>query len=148
MSIHFSRLGQHEEYFAWSDQNTGEVIHFATTRMNTYLSSHWPVTKVALTPQLVTTVIAQNGIELEHLERIDDARLNEPVIMLAWPDGTHVTADGSHRLVKRASLGLHFVPAFLAPERLWRRFVIDGMPGEEDAWRQHLAAAQPLLILK
>lgn len=144
MPIHYSRLSPTDEYFAWSGQD-GVLLHFAVTRMNAYLAgSGFPVSTIGLTEELVTDVLRQNGIEPDHLERITPERMEHPLLLLRWADETHVVADGGHRLVRRALSGIDHAQAWLVPERLWRRFVIDGMPGEATQWHTHLANENPL----
>lgn len=146
MGIRFASLPLTDEFFAWTPKASGAVLHFAITRLNLYLTAiDHPVTYIDLGHPFVMDTVRQNGIEPEHLDRIPVSRLADPVILLDWGDGTHVLADGGHRIVKASLvLGRTEAPAWLTPARIWRRFVIEGMPGETADWRDHLRAENPL----
>jgi hypothetical protein len=38
--------------------------------------------------------------------------------------------DGNHRYVKAAMMGVKLLPARVAPETLWRKFQVEGIPLE------------------
>lgn len=128
MSIHVSRISARDEMFTWSPHD-GPVLHFATTRLVDYLeSTKAPVIEVELDQALADHCVHKHGVGPGHLPRITPGRLKEPCVLLAWPDGTHVVADGNHRVVARHLLGLPTFPAWMVEERVWRRFTIEGVP--------------------
>jgi hypothetical protein len=141
--VAFRQLGRDDEVFSWMDRH-GVLTHIASTRLRVYLAgADWPVSDVALRPEFVLAVASQNGLEEQHLDAYPLTKLNEPAIMLDRGDGTHTVADGSHRLVKRALLGMPNVPTYLVPEAVWRRFAIPDMPEHVLGWREWLATANP-----
>jgi hypothetical protein len=128
MPIHISRISARDEMFTWSPHD-GPVLHFATTRLIAYLeASGAPVVPVELTQALVEHCIRKHGVEPGHLPRLTRERLQEPCVLVAWPDGSHVVADGNHRVVARHLLGFETFPAWMVEERVWRRFTIEGVP--------------------
>lgn len=127
MPIHVSRLSARDEMFSFVPHD-GEPLHFATTRMVVYLrTSGYPVENVELTEELARHVAQKHGVEPGHLANTLE-RINEPCVLLDWGDGTHVVADGNHRVVARYMMQLPTLPAWLLPEKVWRRFVIEGVP--------------------
>lgn len=145
MAIHISRLGRQEEQFTWTIDRTHEVIHVAVERLGAYLKGTGAeVVKVELTQHLFDRVTRQNGIEPGHLNTLTLERLAEPVVFADLDDGTHMLVDGSHRLVGRALLRMSYVPAYIAPSRLWRRFEITGVQADPAEVRAYLKQAQTM----
>jgi hypothetical protein len=127
MAIHISRLSARDEMFTFSP-NDGDPKHFATTRLVAYLkSSGAQVCAVDLDEALVAHVARKHGIEPGHLTKTLD-RVEEPCVFLDYGDGTHIVADGNHRVVARHLLGMKTVPAWLVPKKVWQRFLIEGVP--------------------
>jgi hypothetical protein len=142
--ISINQLAKWEEVYSWSSRSRGTTLHFAMTRMRTYLeSSELPVIDVALTKELIFAIASSNGLEEEHFDRQSDEKLEQPVIMFDCDDGSHIVADGSHRMVRRFLKYIFFVPAWSVPERIWRRFIITDMPGSEQGWQDYLAKHNP-----
>jgi hypothetical protein len=145
MALHWARLSKSDEVFSWTDARTGGVIHIAVTRLNAYLGgTGWPLVRVVIDPALAEAVAAQNCIEADHVFAITAERREAPVTMLEMDDGTVLPCDGSHRILRRFIDEVFWVRAFMVPERLWRRFSIEGTPGEEAAWRSYLIGAQTM----
>jgi hypothetical protein len=146
--LRWSDLPGTDEFYVWCDADDGSLLHFASTRLRLYLESiDYPITECVLTPEWVETTSRQSGIEPDHFARIiaqGDRRLDKPIILAAWSDGSHLTVDGSHRLVLRYHLGRSFVNAYLVPETIWRDFLIEGAPGEKEMWVRHLKEENPL----
>lgn len=125
--IHVSRLSARDEMFTFSP-NDGEPMHFATTRLVAYLQGVGAqVVAVELDEALATHVAKRHGIEVPHLTNSLE-RLEEPCVFLDYGDGTHIVADGNHRVVARHLLGFKTVPAWLVPKKVWQRFLVDGVP--------------------
>jgi hypothetical protein len=142
ISIH--QLAKWEEVYSWSSKKRGSTLHFAITRMRMYLESlDLPIIEAALTKELILAVASSNGLEEEHLERQSDEKLDQPIIMLDCGDGTHIVADGSHRMLRRFLKGLFTAPTWSVPEHIWQRFIITGMPGDEEGWQRYLDKHNP-----
>lgn len=145
MVISYNSLSAEEEFFTWRQGDTGEVMHFAVTRFNTYLTAlPFPVRPIALTKELVLHLAARNGVEPEHLERLPPSRLDDPCLLIESTNDTHMVVDGSHRIIKRFMLGEQVAPAWLVPGRIWRRFLIEGVPGRDCDWSDYLEHQNPL----
>jgi len=126
--INISRLSPRDEMFTWAPYD-GPVLHFAMSRLVRYLrDSGRPPEPVELTEDLVRHCVEKHGVELDHLPSIKRDRLEDPCVLLAWPDGTHIVADGNHRLAMRYMLGMDHFFGWMVPEATWRRFTIDGVP--------------------
>lgn len=143
------QLGNGEEFFAWHDHRgfdpgtEGPVLHFAVTRLNAYLTARkFPVSHIDLGRDFVLAVVKQNGIEPPHLDKVTVERLHMPATLLEAGDGSHIVADGAHRIVKAALVGWTGSPAWLVPETIWRRFVISGVGELDQYWRERLRASQ------
>lgn len=140
MPIDFARVSPADEMFSWTvPGDDAEVVHIAVTRLLRYLAaSNHPIGEFPLVRELALTVFRQNGIEPVHLSRITAERLEDPILQCAWGDGTHVIADGSHRLIERARRGLRTYRAFDVQPHVWRRFTVCNMPQDDAAWRAAL----------
>lgn len=128
-----------EEIFTWEDPSTGEILHFATTRLVAFLkeSKH----EIGVAPILeswVESVIKFHGVEYDHLERIADARLIEPIVVIDHGDGEHTTIDGVHRLIKLYRRGRKFVHIYMVQPDVWKRFLVTGIPVADESWRAYL----------
>lgn len=143
MTIAFDDLPRTDEFFVWEDANTGALTHIAVSALLRWLPGRVPPQGMALTPDLVAAVRRQNGVETDHLSRIDAARLEVPVLVLEWGDGTSIVADGSHRILKRAAMGMVDAQAYIVPRALWVHFVIPDVPGAATEWANYLEQNNP-----
>lgn len=127
MPIHLSRLSARDEMFSYVPKE-GESLHFATTRLLRYLkTSSLPVVNVELDAALAEHVARRNGVEPGHLTE-SLKRIEEPCVLIEYIDGTHIVVDGNHRIFARQLLEFTFAPAWILPEKVWRRFLIEGVP--------------------
>lgn len=129
MSIHVTRVRKDEQLFTHQDTD-GTIRHFAVERLFNYMKGMGhEVFSVVLDPAYVSTIFAKRGVESHRLKRITVEQLMIPVLYLEGVSpGTHLLADGNHRYVVHAQLGHKEMPAYIAPPKLWRRFMVTGIP--------------------
>lgn len=75
---------------------------------------------------LYNIILHSNGVEPDHLKRITEERLKEPIIVIEHPDHTNTIIDGSHRLVKNFQQGNREVRAYLFKLESLEPFRIEG----------------------
>ena len=66
-------------------------------------------------------VLRNREADWERVDSLSLVELNDPVIFLQEPDGSHILVDGTHRILRLAREGKRFVPAYMVPEHLARR---------------------------
>lgn len=79
-------------------------------------------------------MLKHRGIEahrLRRLMRVPVMKL-EPVIFADQPDDSKLLIDGSHRYVSAALRGARAIHIRCLPELVWRPYVIDGFPKQEE----------------
>jgi hypothetical protein len=81
------------------------------------------------------------GVEEAHALTLPDEALKAPVFVGVWGD-THIIIDGAHRLWRHWKAGAQGFPCVVIPEGLWRKFVIEGMPGDGAFWDTFNRTAQ------
>jgi hypothetical protein len=129
------RISRSEQMFTFKVETTGEVFHFAVDRLNHYLrSTKAEVTQIIIHEALFKHLSERNGAEIEHFNRISEESLATPGIMLAWSDGSHVQADGTHRALRCAMRGDPTFPAYIVQENVWRRFLVTDVPPDLLDW--------------
>ena len=110
------------------------VRHFNTTRIILDLVAgrqKFPinVVKLGINQELHDLLVKVGGVELDHLARITPDRLEDPVLVLNWPQGEHQTIiDGSHRLVARFRRGLDFAMALFIEFEDIREYMVTDIP--------------------
>lgn len=129
MSIHVSRLSRTEQVFTHEDED-GTLRHFASERLFNYMKgSGREVVSILLERDYVSTILTKRGVESHRLNRLTPEQLEIPVLYLEGVSpGTHLLADGHHRYVRRAQVGCTDIPAYIAEPKLWKRFMIEGIP--------------------
>lgn len=80
---------------------------------------------IAIVKEQVALIERDNGVEQEHLARLKDNCLAQPIIFCECLDGTHILVDGNHRFVYAARKGKTEVLAWLVKRDVWERFIID-----------------------
>lgn len=134
MAIHQSRLRKKEAVFTWVETDSTLVLHVATDRLAKYLAAARSVKAVEITDQLLHVARWKNGVEPQQLAALAAAPLSMvPAILLDMGDGTHVLADGNHRVLDWHRRGMVRFPAWVAEPKVWRRFLVD-MPGDRETW--------------
>lgn len=79
----------------------------------------------AITPDQAPFVIRNNGIEMDHLDRMSRADADDPGIILLWADGRETIIDGNHRFVKRWQLKLPDMWFSVITEEQIKPFLLD-----------------------
>lgn len=131
MPFHWTRLSKTEQVFTHESED-GTIQHFAVERLFNYMNgSGYEIINVALERDFVSTILSKRGIEQHRLERLTAANLATPVLYLEGVSpGTHLLADGHHRYVAHAIIGSDYIPSYIAAPKLWRRFLVDGIPDD------------------
>lgn len=139
--IKFENFDPREQMFTYVFTDGRPNLHFAIDRMNTWAAREG-ADYLALVPveekqalHLEQTGVAE-GPRLRELElearkkdrtglRLYDVK---PLLVIVIDDGRHIIVDGNHRYVVEFRLGHKDMPAFVLPEAIWRRFLVDLPP--------------------
>ncbi len=117
--------------------DTGEAIHIASGCLLAFLrhvGEAIPTFEIELDPTVIAAMQRGDlGVEEDHALKLPEAALEAPLIVCEW-GGTHIFADGAHRLWRRWKRGDTTFRAWVIPERMWRQFVVMGLPGSGDYW--------------
>jgi hypothetical protein len=136
MPIHVSDLDLTESVYTFTPDDAPPVHIAASVLGRALKSANWPVTDCHIAPSLVDALKrGLLGVEEAHARRLPDGALNIPGIIGTWGEH-HISIDGAHRLWRRWQRGDASFPAYVVPEKLWRRFTIVGFPGDADDWRE------------
>jgi hypothetical protein len=104
MSIPYLDLDRTEELFShWED---GKQTTFAVTRLREHCREHERCFLFSVEASQAEHFIEHCGIEQARLDRLTQATLEDPVLIVRWYDDTYLLVDGHHRYVKRHQLGL------------------------------------------
>lgn len=137
--IPHEKMYWNEQTFTWVD-NDGKVMHVAVDRLNSWL---WELgddfLALADMVNMVKCATEQCGAHLPHAEKLPAEAILVPVTVIWYPypnehGGHHVLVDGAHRVIKRASLNLNLVPAYIVPPKVWTKFTLSGMGGDSTLW--------------
>lgn len=85
----------------------------------------WVLTNMEISRTDATYLMKHRGVDEARVRAFPLARLNEPGIMLIWFDGSQLTVDGNHRLVKRVRRGLTKMDFWTAEAPVWRQAVLE-----------------------
>lgn len=132
------RLPKAEQVYTFKEDKTGELHHFAVDQMNAYIRAALKPELIVIHPDMLKHLVNRGGWEPDHLANMSDAALEAPCTLIDYGDGTHVLADGVHRVLKHAQKGHDTFPAYVVPERIWRRFLIEDVPREIVDWDDFL----------
>jgi len=129
MAIHVLRISKTEQVFTHQAED-GTIRHFAVERLFNYMKGVGrEVYSIWLEPAYVNTIFLKRGVETHRLNRITREIMEIPVLYLEGVSpGTHLLADGNHRYVARARAGFTDLPAYVAEPKLWKRFMVEGIP--------------------
>lgn len=85
-------------------------------------------------PEFARWMLKHRGIEQHRLHRLMNVPVMEmePVILADQPDDSKLLIDGSHRYVSAALRGARSIRIRCLPELVWRPYVIDGFPKQEE----------------
>lgn len=130
-----------DEIFSHEDEVDGTVRHFNATRMlkwaldNTDKVEHFDV---ELDPHFVGYVISSRGIEFWKVESLCEPYLSLPVIGVEMADGSTLTVDGHHRLVRYYKDDRTIYQMIRFPLGVWEEFLVDMDPRKVEEWfRKH-----------
>lgn len=126
-----------EAIYTFVDDDKGHATHIAATTLRE------AVERAGIIPQLVmmgeSLIEAITGgslnVEEDHALKLPDEALDTPILVGNWGH-KHIIIDGSHRLWRRWKRGDPDFPAYVIPEKAWRRFVIYDMPGDGNFWER------------
>lgn len=131
MAYKFHDLPKRTVIFTHIDPDTHEqTMVWVSGLMNDIAFKNIPVTSIAVDLDFASKWLPKRGLEphrLDALRKVPTARL-APVIMLHWPDGTHLLADGSHRYFVAACRGVEGIRAKLVPHEIWEPYKVIDFP--------------------
>jgi hypothetical protein len=130
-------IGLHEQVFTHVYEGVATMV--AAERMQK--SDEYKALEIVVTPveeHFAKWCMENRGIEQRRLDRITLQHLIiSPLCYCEFPRPeslgggmAHMLTDGNHRYVKASMLGMLALPARVAPETLWRKFQVDGIPVE------------------
>jgi hypothetical protein len=118
-----------EQVFSHVDE-VGVTRHFAVQRLFNYMAgTGTPLELTDITEQDVQYCLTSRGVEMDRVLRLKPWHLDIPLLFADWSElaGQEgaIPIDGAHRIVrafieKRATL-----QAYVAPRKLWERFLLD-----------------------
>lgn len=139
MPVSIWRIPKTEQVYTFKHEDTGLVQHFAVDQLNKYLRGiDMQPEPVIIHHHLLQQLINRGGWEKAHLENLPDEAMEVPCTLIAYTDGTHILADGVHRVLKRAMKGHQEFMAYHVPERIWKRFLIVDFPEWACDWDDFL----------
>lgn len=101
------------------------LIQLIATKPEKYEPLH-----VSVNAEQAAYLVSNNGIELDHLDRLMPAQLNMPGILIHFPDeGTDIFVDGNHRYVRLMRDGITEMKCWRVTERQAMPALID-LPSE------------------
>lgn len=104
-----------EEIYDWHDDN-GERFRFFVSRIGAYCERQkLPSETVGFNASLCDYLTSRAEIDEKTVETMPPSRRDQPVIIAAFPNNTHVLIDGNHRAVRRIRDGFDFIEAFILP---------------------------------
>jgi hypothetical protein len=108
--------------FKWSVENPDKVEHF----------------EVEIDRDFINYVITCRGVEPWKIERLCEPYLSLPVIGVVMEDGSTLTVDGHHRLVRHFYDGRTIYNMVRFPLGVWEAFLVDMDPRKVEEWfRRH-----------
>lgn len=119
-----------DEIFTHVDPDTGQVRHFNATAMYVYatVAGHIEKLTLPLNDQIVEFVKRERGIEQPRVKRLKEPYLSRPIVAVHMADGSTLTVDGHHRIVRRWADGLTEVDAYCYQVGEWDDFLVTGLP--------------------
>ena len=112
-----------QQVFSWHNGDTGQVLHFDIQQIMALMAAMVPpfdklrLAEVTIEPVDAERVQHQHGIEEAGLARLSAERLDDPGIMVEYPDGRVTLIDGNHRFVRRYRLGMPAMRMWLLTSR-------------------------------
>lgn len=113
-----------DEYFTYQDPDTRQIRCFNVTRMRRFALVAGKLIHFPLYEAMVQSVAENRGIEEPKLKRLREPYLSQPILCIAYGDGTYLTVDGHHRMVRRWQEGFRAISAYVLEVGQWERFVL------------------------
>lgn len=70
-------------------------------------------------------LIERHGLERSRMASMTLKEASEPVIVGAWPDGTHTLIDGAHRRWFWWKRGINGIKGWVVPKEVWEQFIFN-----------------------
>lgn len=129
MALHVSTLPLSDQIFTHIEPKSGKNTTIAATRLNEWCQkSNHPRVNIPLTRDGAELLWNKRGVEKDRLKRLTVLCRYYPILVLEWPDGTHLIADGTHSYCWQYSQGFSSAVAWMVPQVVWREFVVEGLP--------------------
>lgn len=90
----------------------GTVYHFDIPKIKRMIAENpslYSTESFAIRPEDVLYIVANRGVEEDHLIRLADKTLNENGLMVRFPEKDEIIIDGNHRMVARFNRHLDFM---------------------------------------
>lgn len=124
--IPYRDIGPNEELFTYVNDESGEQLTWAITRLREYLiATDAQVFAIEVDPQHAAFIRTNRSIEQARLDRLTGLTLQEPLILATEFHGEDLMLDGHHRYVKLAEVGDRFARAYVVMADVWRQFLVD-----------------------
>lgn len=130
--------GTMDEIFTHIDEDTHEVRHFNATAMSA--AAEFLVTTgqvdfltVAIDHEFVDFVKNRRGVEDWKIKRLCEPHLSKPIVGALMRDGSVLTVDGHHRMIRWADAGKETYEIYVFHTDTWQGYLVTDMPsGLED----------------
>lgn len=125
-----------DEIFSHVDEE-GVERHFNATKMREWALLHLnnvELLTVPIDPSYISFIVHARGVEDGKINRMREPYLSQPVLGVHFPDGSTLTVDGHHRLVKRFMLGMPLYDIIRFPLGTWERFLVHMTPQDAIEW--------------
>lgn len=105
-----AECGQFDEVFTHIDEETGLVLHVNASAMFRAAEQHLACGEAdAITTyidhEFIQFIVERRGVEQWKIDRLEEPYLSVPALGVWMPDGSVLTVDGHHRLVRWAARG-------------------------------------------
>lgn len=107
------------QIYTWRNQHTGEETSWAMGKIVHIIEARSPpqdTERKAVTKESVARMMQDGGLEDAQIRHLIDLRtrpglrrLEEPGIIVRYPDGSEIIADGVHRFVARGVIGIEWM---------------------------------------
>lgn len=115
-----------DELFSHVDHDgTKRCINATKLRLWAVAEKQYPIIHFALTAEWVASIEEHRGLEQWKLDRLCSPYLHAPVLMVEMEDGTHLTVDGHHRMVKLFKSKLTETTGIILPVGSWEWSILD-----------------------
>jgi hypothetical protein len=116
-----------DQMFTHQDPHSKKMVHYNSSGLYRYIEKNPSVVErvnVGFSRAQIENIVTNRGIEKYRLFRLTPEELEHPILMFIMRDGTYLTADGHHRIVRRWMKGQSYTPAYMIPRKIWKKSVI------------------------